>query len=1048
MAQSDLAEQIFARIWSERVSGITPLTDKSWDESKYNRHGKGDERGGEFAPKDDGSSIAFVSPAIDDPSGSIDRDTDKAIRQLDGERHANQKRVFEDIDKQLGIESTHVNTVGVWSDGAENSLAVVTHNVDHETLKYATAIKAKTARQKDAIVFSLNASGKALLYSVSVHDRDISKLRKTASESGLEYHTIQDDGKNGSKIYVFDSSGSGNLDDAVAAFADKVNAHDAERERGDGEFLTNEGTSRSKAAAKYDGIIRAYEEANPDKRHYFGKSWEGVRIHRRSSGTEKGLTPQQVAFVNALFTRAAKDCGANTEGGHGFQPGNTCASEDSGGGDKGESKGGKKEAKPARPAPGQKELPFPDRPRQLPFNGVKPGRSKDSVRDVNPLSERLGEAANPAGPKAAEERTTKQKPQGSRPLATQPTVSRGGAKQQPVEDSNPASPPSTAKTEEEATERVIDLRARLPVGISILRGRINLPNGESHELPINANERLSFIEDQVRQLGYDPATVQAGDVKPGDSTKSEDTGKPSKLSRTAPIEPDDLVELNKYQKHEIKQVASLNTPEYADKMSAQYENLAQNDDSGRKTAEFKEKAALWAHYSENHDDTKSDDKFESEPEESFDELMPLVTSSASTSGGGPEGWDDVDSYTQESIISNEVDSLLQSDSFIEQLRDDAAQNVDADDVIRDNIEEFLEEVDWENLDAGQNDVANEIEKIVKELVNGDKKIIVGQKMSLDHAQEIRDTLGEEISTVDDSDKLDELISATIAKLYESADENTLELLTPDEVAGIIQIDEDEAIEQISRAYRNGEDWAQSLVEPKYDEAVENACDDDCMREAAESSINDLDSDELFQRGSDGGYFDNDDNSGDSTSSELQDLGVDDAASFVGAPDDTSVTVNNEIVEVRGSDGTQINRTFGEDDDGKYVHADLFKIGSNHKGKGAQIFGQMVAQARAAGFSRIETHAAGQNGAFFNGYYTWAAFGYDYDLDEIYGIEKVKNAYPDAETVQDVIESPGGRDFWYVYGKSMSDAKFDLSEGSRSMRIFQAYLNEKKREESL
>jgi hypothetical protein len=324
MSIREISQALFSRMLAIRSSSPDSAITKAWDESKYSRQGKGSDKGGEFASKG-GGSVSFVAPAIDDPSGSIERDTSKAIRQLDGERHANQKRIMEDIDAQLGIKSTHVNAVGVWSDGAENSLTIRSEGVDHDTLKYATAIKAQIARQKDAIAFTPDENGNAILYTVSVDSRNITELRKAATESGLEYHTIHEDGKKGSKIIVFDPSGSGELDDIVDKFADKMESYHAERTRGQGEFLTNEYASRSKASAKYDEIIGNYEKVFPTRRHYKGETGPGDSDNRRGEST-KGLTVGQAQVARALFTRAADICGAGTGAAGGFGSGNRCGS--------------------------------------------------------------------------------------------------------------------------------------------------------------------------------------------------------------------------------------------------------------------------------------------------------------------------------------------------------------------------------------------------------------------------------------------------------------------------------------------------------------------------------------------------------------------------------------------------------------------------------------------------------------------------------------------------------------------------------------------------
>lgn len=746
-------------------------------------------------------------------------------------------------------------------------------------------------------------------------------------------------------------------------------------------------------------------------------------------------------------------------------------------------------------ATGQQDLPFPERQGRLPFSGVKPGRDPKAAREPNPLSGSLGDAAQPPSSKKT----------GPEPTRTQPTVSRGGSKTQPPEpvstnrskehqdqiDRLPQGfahyrvngkptlqlPSGREKTlQRDPEDALLEIRGQLqqwghdPATVQP-RDASRIPSARNRDgsfpapAPAPAAQsqgevRAAARSDELRRAARDYrrgviSVGQYNEIMNGDEAPPEPASgvklhelppEPQKLHSVKAIKPDDLKEVNEYQQHGIKKDAAANTPEFASKMAMQYEKLALNDSSGRKIKEFNEKAGLWAHYAENHEDAKSEDKFTSEPEESFDELMPLTKSTADVGGGGPSDWDEVDHHTRDHVESEIREELLNDDSWVQSQMESASENIDSDEVIRENIDDILEDVDWNDLDVGQKDVADKLETTIKSLINGDKKIIVGSGMSEEHEQEIRDTLGEELSIVPDTDKIDEIVNATISKLKESDDPNAVNLPDEDEIADLLQIDEDEAISQITDAYNSRKSWALRLVDPKMDEAAESACDADCLREAADNEVSNMSSDELFERGQQSGAIMGGDDDAEGTSPELEDMGVDDAASFVGAPDGTSVFVNGTSVSVTGPGGLDIDRTFGEDSDGKYVHADLFKVGSVHKGKGHEIFGQMVAQARAAGFSRIETHAAGNCGGYYNGYYTWAAFGYDMDLSEVYGVSKVQAAYPDAETVQDVMHSPGGRDFWYVYGSSMNDAKFDLSDGSRSMRSFQAYLNEKKRSE--
>jgi hypothetical protein len=480
MSNTEIAQALFSRMLAIRANN-SQVTTKAWDESKYKRQGKGSDKGGEFAPKG-GGSVSFVAPAIDDPSGSIERDTTKAIRQLDGERHANQKRIMEDIDAQLGITSTHLNAVGVWSDGAENSLTIHSEGVDHETLKYATAIKAQIARQKDAIAFTPAKDGNAYLYTVSVKDTDISALRKAATDNGLAYHTIHEDGKNGSKIIVFDPSGSGELDDTVSDFAEKVDAYEASRDRGHGEFLTEEYNSRSKASAKHDAIIAEYEKANPDKRHYRAESGQERFDNRRGEST-KGLTVGHAQVARALFTRAAelsRQNGSLTE-----QQQKTASAIFSRAWDetkivrhgKGDDRGGEFAPK---------------------GGGQSSGKAPTATKSGKPSPGKQEPSTKP---------TAEKKPQpNSKSPSVKPKVLPAG---KPVSDKAKASPAKETPEAAAAAARLAEIKKNLPENfrMSVTNDRtVVTPDGTYVTLPENPADALNMMEDLLNDNGHNAKT--------------------------------------------------------------------------------------------------------------------------------------------------------------------------------------------------------------------------------------------------------------------------------------------------------------------------------------------------------------------------------------------------------------------------------------------------------------------------------------------------------------------------------------------------------------
>jgi hypothetical protein len=151
-------------------------------------------------------------------------------------------------------------------------------------------------------------------------------------------------------------------------------------------------------------------------------------------------------------------------------------------------------------------------------------------------------------------------------------------------------------------------------------------------------------------------------------------------------------------------------------------------------------------------------------------------------------------------------------------------------------------------------------------------------------------------------------------------------------------------------------------------------------------------------------------------------------------------------------GAQLKRRVGQDADGKvYVYNDFIKVAEHRQkaGIGTEVFGRGVENAKRLGASYIACHAA--RAAFpgqkeFNGYVTWPKMGYDEPLESIErynpaGAAKIKEAFPDALSIQDVMEAEGGAEWWAANGFDLHNAQFDLSDNSRSMVKFAKYLED-------
>lgn len=107
----------------------------------------------------------------------------------------------------------------------------------------------------------------------------------------------------------------------------------------------------------------------------------------------------------------------------------------------------------------------------------------------------------------------------------------------------------------------------------------------------------------------------------------------------------------------------------------------------------------------------------------------------------------------------------------------------------------------------------------------------------------------------------------------------------------------------------------------------------------------------------------------------------------------------------------------------------------------RLFSQQVAAAARYDYARILTYAAGKPGGHMNGYYTWPRIGYDgtFSAEES---AKLPENLRTAQTVQDLMASPEGRQWWKTNGWA-KELSFDLKAGSRSRQVLENYLVERK-----
>lgn len=163
------------------------------------------------------------------------------------------------------------------------------------------------------------------------------------------------------------------------------------------------------------------------------------------------------------------------------------------------------------------------------------------------------------------------------------------------------------------------------------------------------------------------------------------------------------------------------------------------------------------------------------------------------------------------------------------------------------------------------------------------------------------------------------------------------------------------------------------------------------------------------------------------------------------PDEHRLSISYDNKE----QGIHADRSIQTDEEGNLVcNNQMFSIDddSPYKGMGTALFVSQVKTLQGLGIKKIICRAIGYHGGDYNGYYTWPTLGYDGTIQEPYFDalpQELQDQLGDKRKILDLYELPGGREAWFKYGGEIFDATFDLSDGSRSMKILTKYLEERK-----
>lgn len=174
------------------------------------------------------------------------------------------------------------------------------------------------------------------------------------------------------------------------------------------------------------------------------------------------------------------------------------------------------------------------------------------------------------------------------------------------------------------------------------------------------------------------------------------------------------------------------------------------------------------------------------------------------------------------------------------------------------------------------------------------------------------------------------------------------------------------------------------------------------------------------------------------------------------------------VETRG-EGYTASRTFRRDRQGNlFVHNNYFRVNfdrnpspppewvqSNREISGSKLLNNQIAALAKLGVKYIETDAARQDSTNpnngMNGYYTWPRLGYDAEIpSDKYRllpahlkqlVEANALGSEHSRSILNLMTTAEGRDWWKKNGDWLHGAVFDLTPGSLSMRVAEAYQKE-------
>lgn len=191
----------------------------------------------------------------------------------------------------------------------------------------------------------------------------------------------------------------------------------------------------------------------------------------------------------------------------------------------------------------------------------------------------------------------------------------------------------------------------------------------------------------------------------------------------------------------------------------------------------------------------------------------------------------------------------------------------------------------------------------------------------------------------------------------------------------------------------------------------------------------------------------------------KDVDDQDIVSLCGIPDtlgDAIITCypnsNRILVRLAQPSAYDIRRSLYKNKNGELILENEVmwapKDEGQRKGFGLQIFDQQVQWSQKLGVKKMITEAVRKDDPMDPGigYKIWPKFGYNAPIPDDFFDEHrmtLMRHFNKAETIQDLYQTPEGQEFWSEWGDTV-DMEFDLTPGSDSLRIWNAYLEARKK----